>query len=106
MYRITGGPGLIFVASYDQRGRGTFRVTAVDASVLSPPVAAAPTPTTVAEATELAPGVEPTPQGADLQTGLTETNDGRLNADGDQHTGSIQGVTQVQAVAEATPPLT
>lgn len=106
VYRITGGPGLIFVASYDQRGRGTFRVTAVDASGLSPPVAAAHAPTTVAEATDLAPGVEPTPQDADLQTGLTETNDGRLNADGDQHTGSIQGVTQVQAVAEATPPLT
>ena len=103
VYRITGGAGLIFVASYDQRGRGTFRVTAVDASVLSPPVAATPAPTTIAEAAEPTPAVEPPPQGADLQTGLTEANDGRPNADGNQDTGSIDGVTQVQAVAEATP---
>ncbi len=40
VYRITGGPGLIWVGSHDQRGRGTLRVTAVDASVLTPPVAA------------------------------------------------------------------
>ena len=49
VYRITGGPGLIWVASYDHRGRGAFRVTAVDASVLTPPVAAAPAPTALAE---------------------------------------------------------
>lgn len=102
VYRITGGPGLIFVASYDQRGRGTFRVTAVDTSVLSPPVAATPAPTTVAAA-ESTPAAEPPPQGADLQTGVTETNDGRPDAGGNQDTGSIEGVTQVQAVADATP---
>jgi hypothetical protein len=103
VYRITGGAGLIFVASYDQRGRGGFRVTAVDASVLSPPVAAAPAPLVTAEAAESAPAAEPTPQGADLQTGLPETSDGRPNAEGNQDTGSIDGVAQVQAVAEATP---
>jgi hypothetical protein len=86
-------------------------VTAIDASVLAPPVvappvAAAPAPATVAEAAEPATAVEPTPQGADLQTGLTEMNDGRPGAEANQDTGSINGVTQVQAVAEAAPPLT
>jgi hypothetical protein len=75
----------------------------VDASVLSPPVAAAPAPLVTAEAAESAPAAEPTPQGADLQTGLPETSDGRPNAEGNQDTGSIDGVAQVQAVAEATP---
>jgi len=106
VYRITGGAGLIFVASYGQRGRGTFRVTAVDTSVLSPPVAAAPTPPAVAEGAEPAPAVEPTPQGAGVQTGLTEANDGRPGAEGHQDAGGIDGVAQVQAVADATPPLT
>ena len=39
VFRITGGPGFIWVASFDQRGRGTLRLTAVDTSMLSPPVA-------------------------------------------------------------------
>ena len=77
VYRITGGAGLIWVASYDHRGRGAFRVTAVDASVLSPPVAATPAPTALAEAVAPTPAVEPPPQGSDLQTGLTETKTAR-----------------------------
>ncbi len=44
VYRITGGPGFIWVASYDQRGRGTLRLTAVDVSLLSPAVADAQPP--------------------------------------------------------------
>jgi hypothetical protein len=36
MYRISGGAGFVWVASFDQRGRGTLRLTAVDASVLGP----------------------------------------------------------------------
>ena len=39
VFRITGGPGFIWVASFDQRGRGTLRLTAVDTSMLAPPVA-------------------------------------------------------------------
>ncbi len=102
VYRITGGPGLIFVASYDQRGRGTFRVTAVDASVLAPPVAATQAPTALAEAGASTPAVEPPPQGADLQTGLTEAKDGRPLAESGED-GRIDGATQAQAVADATP---
>ena len=49
IYRITGGAGFIWAASFDQRGRGTLRVTAVDASVLSPAPADAPPPKPVAE---------------------------------------------------------
>ncbi len=60
VFRITGGPGLIWVASYDVRGRGTLRITAVDTSVLSPPVAATPVPpSVVADAHETNPPVEP-----------------------------------------------
>jgi len=36
IYRISGGAGFVWVASFDQRGRGTLRLTAVDASVLPP----------------------------------------------------------------------
>ncbi len=49
IFRITGGAGFIWAASFDQRGRGTLRLTAVDASMLSPPVADAPPPKPVAE---------------------------------------------------------
>src|SRR5262249_18118485 len=43
IYRISGGPGFVWVASFDQRGRGTLRLTAVDASAL-PPTTAPRTP--------------------------------------------------------------
>jgi hypothetical protein len=48
IYRISGGAGFIWVASFDQRGRGTLRLTAVDASAL-PPTTAPRTPIEVAE---------------------------------------------------------
>jgi hypothetical protein len=37
LYRISGGAGFVWVASFDQRGRGTLRLTAVDASALTAP---------------------------------------------------------------------
>src|SRR5262249_21885163 len=36
IYRISGGVGFVWVASFNQKGRGTLRLTAVDASVLAP----------------------------------------------------------------------
>ncbi len=48
IYRISGGAGFVWVASFDQRGRGTLRLTAVDASVL-PPTTTPRTPTDAAE---------------------------------------------------------
>jgi len=48
IYRISGGAGFVWVASFDQRGRGTLRLTAVDASAL-PPTTAPRTPVEVAE---------------------------------------------------------
>src|SRR5262249_21513511 len=36
IYRIAGGPGLLWVASFDQKNRGSLRFAAVDASELSP----------------------------------------------------------------------
>jgi hypothetical protein len=43
IYRIDGGPGFIWAASFDQKGRGTLRLAAVDVSGFSPspaPIAA------------------------------------------------------------------
>jgi hypothetical protein len=40
IYRISGGPGLLWVASFDQKNRGIIRFAAVDASELSPLVPA------------------------------------------------------------------
>jgi hypothetical protein len=49
VYRIDGGAGFVWIASYDRRGRGTLRFAAVDASRLlpknqAPSNADAPTP--------------------------------------------------------------
>ena len=37
IYRIDGGPGFIWAASFDQKGRGTLRLAAVDVSGFAPP---------------------------------------------------------------------
>src|SRR5437016_12128595 len=37
IYRISGGAGFLWAASFDQAGRGTLRVAAVDTSGLSSP---------------------------------------------------------------------
>jgi hypothetical protein len=37
IYRIDGGPGFIWAASFDQKGRGTLRLAAVEVSGFSPP---------------------------------------------------------------------
>jgi hypothetical protein len=53
IYRIDGGPGLIWGASFGQKGRGTLRLAAVDASgFLSPPREQQPTPQSTAVRTE------------------------------------------------------
>jgi hypothetical protein len=45
IYRIVGGAGFVWVASFDQRGRGTLRFAAVDASPLQPGLVATQPPT-------------------------------------------------------------
>jgi hypothetical protein len=42
IYRIIGGPGFVWVASFDRKGRGTLRFAAVDASAFQPGLAATP----------------------------------------------------------------
>ena len=42
IYRIDGGPGFIWAASFDQKGRGTLRLAAVDVSGFSPSSVPAP----------------------------------------------------------------
>ena len=46
IYRIDGGPGFIWAASFDNKGRGTLRLAAVEVSGFSPP----PTPVVVSTA--------------------------------------------------------
>jgi cell division septum initiation protein DivIVA len=53
IYRIDGGPGFIWGASFDRKGRGTLRLAAVDASgFLSPPREEQPPPQPIADRTE------------------------------------------------------
>src|SRR6516165_5563537 len=47
VYRIAGGAGFVWAGSYDERGRGTLRFSAVDASAYSPQTLP-PTPPSVA----------------------------------------------------------
>jgi hypothetical protein len=42
IYRIVGGPGLMWAASFDQKGRGTLRLAAVDVSGFASPAGSAP----------------------------------------------------------------
>jgi len=51
IYRIGGGPGFIWAASFDQKGRGTLRLAAVDVSGFSP----SPAPIAVAVRPEFSP---------------------------------------------------
>src|SRR5262245_28681047 len=45
VYRLSGGAGFIWVASYGRKGRGTLRFLAVDASAISPQFVATQAPT-------------------------------------------------------------
>jgi hypothetical protein len=45
VYRLSGGAGLVWVASYGRKGRGTLRLLAVDASAISPQFVATQAPT-------------------------------------------------------------
>jgi hypothetical protein len=56
IYRIDGGPGFLWAASYDQKGHGTLRIAAVDASgFLSPPPERQPILPSTADRTEREP---------------------------------------------------
>src|SRR5215472_13005056 len=58
IYRIDGGPGFIWAASFDQKERGTLRLAAVELSGFSP--ASDPAPVVV-EATAQTPASDPAP---------------------------------------------
>src|SRR5262249_38077593 len=45
VYRLSGGAGFVWVASYGRKGRGTLRLLAVDASAISPQFVATQAPT-------------------------------------------------------------
>jgi len=66
VYRLGGGAGFVWVASYDQKGRGTLRFSAVDASAISPPAVATAAPTNPIDARpEDTPSIAPPAPGAD-----------------------------------------
>jgi hypothetical protein len=45
VYRLSGGAGFVWVASYGRKGRGTLRLLAVDVSAISPQLVATQAPT-------------------------------------------------------------
>jgi hypothetical protein len=47
IYRLSGGAGFVWIGSFDQKGRGTLRLTAVDASALAPTTTPKPPAETV-----------------------------------------------------------
>ena len=108
VFRITGGPGFIWVASYDVRGRGTLRITAVDTSALSPPVAATPVPpSVVADAHESNPPFEPSTESSTAPGPITlaDAKVGVADADSASDSARMNSPADVQAVAAAAPPL-
>jgi ribosomal protein L9 len=58
IYRIDGGPGFIWAASFDQKGRGTLRLAAIELSGFSPSSDPAPV---VVETTAQTPSSDPAP---------------------------------------------
>src|SRR5262249_58086006 len=55
IYRIAGGPGFIWAASFDEKGRGTLRLAAVNVSGFSPPAS----PMAAGEASAVLPPASP-----------------------------------------------
>ena len=89
IYRVTGSAGFLWVASFDQRGRGTLRITAIDLSPasVSPPNEApsgteqAPGPnTTTATAPAAAPAPAPAAAPAPAQGANREADVARPDA--------------------------
>jgi hypothetical protein len=60
VYRLTGGAGFVWVASYGRKGRGTLRFLAVDASAISPQLLATQAPINLTD-----PSIAPPPITAD-----------------------------------------
>jgi hypothetical protein len=80
IYRLAGGPGFVWAASYNQSGRGTLRFSAVDASTYSPqslpPPATTPPPVAVDPpgAAETAVDAQPTsPPGTTIPSRVDAT---------------------------------
>ena len=57
VYRLSGGAGFVWVASYDQKGRGTLRFSAVDASAISPQLVASKRRQSTDQRSEVAPPI-------------------------------------------------
>jgi hypothetical protein len=64
IYRVSGGAGFLWVASFDQRGRGTLRLTAVDPSPPNSSPLPNETPTSTDQTTQLNTQAAPAPAAA------------------------------------------
>jgi hypothetical protein len=67
IYRLAGGAGFVWVASYNQNGRGTLRSSAVDASTYSPQELPPPPPAAAQMPGGAATAVDAEPTGATTQ---------------------------------------
>ena len=61
IYRVTGGPGFVWVASFDQKGRGILRLTAIDPSPSTSSPLPNETPTSADQSTQLNTQATPAP---------------------------------------------
>jgi hypothetical protein len=62
VYRLSGGAGFVWVASFNEKGRGTLRFSAVDASAISPQLVATQAPTNLTEQrSQGSPAIAPLP---------------------------------------------
>jgi hypothetical protein len=77
IYRIGGGPGFLWAASFDQKGRGTLRLSAVHASAFLSPPSSERQPTVQSMVDRTEPEVKPSELAGTiekLQTELAITN--------------------------------
>ncbi len=95
VYRMTGGPGFVWAASFNKKGAGTLRFAAVNPSALSAPVGAPPP--VVAE-----PAAQPTEKEAQAEPQISAQPEVQPEA---QPEPSPQAQVQSQAPAQPEPQL-
>ena len=105
IYRIVGGAGFVWAASFDQRGRGTLRFAAVDASGLTPiPVPNAsvaqpvqPAPVQVPDVSVSKPTPVPAPRLPAPQSAARQSNDQQPSLDQAELAAAIRGRRDAEA---------
>ncbi len=78
VFSLGGGPGFLWGANFDDTGRGSLRISAVDASELPTPPGAAPGPIPAPSPAPTPGPQQEEPRTAKSGTGFFVTNDGRV----------------------------